>query len=61
MYSVKLYIGIATLIYSALSAIVSFVSVLYSLNDTQFLNATFVFSLPPVTIIFSVSKIYASE
>ena len=52
--------GIAMLICSPLSTKVSFISALHSLNGAQFLNATFVFASPPVTLIFPV-KIYASE
>ena len=40
---------------------VPLISVEHSLNRAQALNATFVFSLPPVTAIFSVTKIYESE
>ena len=36
-------------------------SVLHFPNGAQFLNATFVFALPPATVIFHVTKIYASE
>ena len=61
LYSIKLYIGIAILICSALSTKISFISVLNSLNGAQFLNATFVFASPPVTVIFPVTKTYASE
>ena len=39
----------------------SLISVLQFLNGEEFLNATFVFALPPVTVIFLVTKIYASE
>ena len=39
----------------------SFISVLYLLNGAQFINATFVLLSPPVTVIFPVTKIYASE
>ena len=39
----------------------SLISVLQSLNGAQFLNATFVFASPPVTVIFPVTKTYASE
>ena len=39
----------------------SFISVLQSLNGAQFLNATFAFASPPTTVIFHVTKIYASE
>ena len=46
---------------SILSTKVSFISVLHSLNGTQFVNATFVFALPPVTLIFPVTKIHVSE
>ena len=53
--------GIAILICCASSAKVSFVSVLHFLNGTQSLNATFVFALSPVTVIFPVTKTYASE
>ena len=53
--------GIAILIKSASSTKVSFISVLHLLNGAQFLNATFVFALPPATVIFPVTKIYASE
>ena len=56
-----LYRGVAVLICSVLSTKVSFISVLHSLNSAQFLNATFVFALLPVTVIFPVTKIYASE
>ena len=49
------------LIIFASSTKVSFISVLHLLNGAQFLNATFVLSLPPVTVIFPVTKIYASE
>ena len=45
----------------ASSTKVSFISVQHFLNGAQFLNATFVFPLPPVTLIFPVTKIYASE
>ena len=38
---------------------VPLISVEHSLNGAQFLNATFVFALPPVTAIFPVTKIYA--
>ena len=55
------YIGIVILICSVLLAKVSFVSILHSVNVAQFLNATFVFQLPPVIIIFPVTKLYASE
>ena len=34
---------------------------LHSSNGAQFLNATFVFALPPVKVIFPLTKIYASE
>ena len=47
--------------YSVLSTNVSFISVLNSLNGAQFLNATFVFASPPVTVKFLVTKTYASE
>ena len=57
----KLYIGIVILIISASSTKVSFISVLHLLNGAQFLNATFVSLLPPVTVIHPVTKIYASE
>ena len=40
---------------------VSFISVLHFANGVQFLNATFVLALPPATVIFPVTKIYASE
>ena len=49
------------LIYSASSMKVSFISVLHFLNSAQFLNATFAFALTSVTVIFPVTKIYASE
>ena len=63
VYSIKLYIGIAILIWSALSTKVSFISVLHFLNGVQLLNATFVLLLVvvPVILIFPVTKIYASE
>ena len=38
-----------------------FISVVHFLNGAQFLNATFVFASPPVTLIFPVNKICASE
>ena len=60
LYSIKLYIDIAILICCASATKVSFISVLHFLNGAQFLNATFVFALPPVTVIFLVTKIYAS-
>ena len=59
LYSIKLYLGIAILICSALSAKVSFISALDFLNSAQFLNAAFVSLFPE--IIFPVTKIYASE
>ena len=40
---------------------VLFVSVVYSINGAKYLNATFVFASPPVTVIFPVTKTYASE
>ena len=46
---------------SALSTKVSFISVPNFSNGAQFLNATFVLLLPSVTVIFPVTKIYASE
>ena len=49
------------LINFGLSTPVPLISVEHSLNEAQFLNANFVFSLPPVTAIFPVTKIYASE
>ena len=49
------------LIKSVSSTKVSFISVLHFLNGAQFLNATFVFASPPVTVIFPVTKIYASQ
>ena len=52
--------GVVTLICSVSSTKVSFISVLH-LNGAQFLNATFVSALPPVTIIFAVTKIHALE
>ena len=57
----KLYIGIAILVFSALSTKVSFISVLHSSNGAQLLNAIFVFASLPVTLIFPVTKIYALE
>ena len=42
--------------YSVLSTSVSFISVLHSLNGAQFLNATFVFASPLITVIFLVTK-----
>ena len=61
LYSINLYIGIVILICSAPSIKFSFISVMHFINGAQFLNATFVFASPPVTLIFPVSKIYASE
>ena len=40
---------------------VSFISVLHFLNGSQFLNATFVLSSAPTTVILPVTKIYPSE
>ena len=37
------------------------ISILQSLNGAQFLNATFVLLSPVVTLIFPVTKMYASE
>ena len=53
--------GIAILICSTLSTKVSFISALHFLNGAQFLNAAFAFASPPATLIFPVTKIYASE
>ena len=51
----------AILICYALSTKFSFISVLHFLNGEQFLNDTFVFLSPPVTLIFPVTEIYALE
>ena len=56
-----MYIGSAILMCSVSSTKVSFISVLRSSNGTQFLNSAFVFALPPVAVIFSLTKINASE
>ena len=40
---------------------VPFISVLYFLNGTKVLNATFVLSSAPTIAIFPVTKTYASE
>ena len=45
------------LIICASSTKVSFISVLHLLNGAQFLNATFVSLLSPVTVIFPINKI----
>ena len=34
---------------------------MHFVNGAQFLNATFVFASPPTTLLFPVTKIYASE
>ena len=57
----EMYIGSAILMCSVSSTKVSFISVLRSSNGTQFLNSAFVFALPPVAVIFSLTKINASE
>ena len=57
----NLYIGIAILVFSTLSTKASFISILHSLNGAKFLNATFVFVLPPVTVTFPVTKTCALE
>ena len=49
------------LIKSASSTRVPSISVEHFSNGAKFLNATFVLLLPPVTLIFPVTKIYASE
>ena len=49
------------LIKFASSTKVSLISVLQFSNGVQFLNATFVLLSSPVTLIFPVTKIYASE
>ena len=61
LYSIKLYIGIVILICSASSIKVSLISVLHFLNGAQFQNANSVLSSPFTTVIFPVTKIYASE
>ena len=61
LYSIKLYIGIVILIKFASSTKVSLISVLHFLNGAKFLNATFITLSPAVTLIFPVTKIYASE
>ena len=53
--------GIVILIKFASSAKVSFISVLHFSNGAEFLNAAFVLLLPPVTVLFPVTKIHASE
>ena len=68
---IKLYIGIVILIKSASSTNVSFISALQSLNGEQFLNTTCVAASRAIssvlaaflllTLIFPVTKIYASE
>ena len=40
---------------------VSFISVLNSVNGAQILTAAFVSASPTITLIFPVTKIYASE
>ena len=50
---------IAILIKSDSSTKKLLISVLYFLNGVKFLNATFVFALTPVTVIFLITKIYA--
>ena len=57
----QLYIGIAILIKSTSATGVPSFSVEHFSNCAQFLNAPFVFVLPPVTAISPVTKIYASE
>ena len=49
------------LICSASLAKVSLVSILHFSYGAQFLNATFVSALPPVTVTPPVTKTYASE
>ena len=49
------------LIKSASSTRVPSISVERFSNGAQFLNATFVLLSPPAKVIFSVTKIYASE
>ena len=63
VYSLKLYIDIAILMYSASSTKVSFTSVLQFLNGAQFLNATFAAAatfalLAFLTAISPVTRIY---
>ena len=49
------------LIESASSARVPSISAEHFSSGAQFLNTTFVLLLPPVTLIFPVTKIHASE
>ena len=53
--------GIVILIKSASSTKVSFISSLHFSNGAQFLSTTCVTALLGVTVIFPVTKIYASE
>ena len=71
LYSIKLYIGIVILIKFVSSTKVSFISVLHFSNGLQFLNAVGVIAPSAIsavsvaflllTVIFPVTKIYASE
>ena len=45
---------------STVSTSLSFIRVTHLVNGVQFLNATLVFSSPPVAVISPVTRIYAS-
>ena len=61
LYSIKLCIGIIISTFAAVSMCSSFIWVTHLVNGAQFLNATSAFSILPVTVIYPVRRIYASE
>ena len=71
IYSIKLYIGITTSIYFSLSISVLFISLMQSVNGTQFLSSSPLFlssaclaaasATSPVTVIFFLTSTYPSQ
>ena len=47
--------------FSSVSVCLSFIWVTHLVNGAQFLNATLVFSLPPVAVIYPVTSMHASN
>ena len=65
LYSIKLYIGITTSMYLAMSICELFILLIKVVNGAQLLNTTFIPLLPPpadtsATVIVPLTSIYAS-
>ena len=56
-----MYIGIVMSRFSTVSMCSTFIWVTHLVNGAQFFNVTLVFVLPPVAVIFPVTRINPSE